>query len=147
MDSSGDILIFVEPRHATSMMSGLKSVELRRRSINITPGTRVWIYSKLPQGQIQVLATVDKVVEDKPINIWKTYGARSAISKNEFDDYFAGTESSCAILFREIIPLAPVLDLIAIRKKFSNFHPPQFFKRLSSGSPVLAYFQTALAVN
>ena len=81
MDSSGDILISVEPRHATSMMSGLKSVELRRRSINITPGTRVWIYSKLPQGQIQVLATVDKVVEDKPINIWKTYGARSAISK------------------------------------------------------------------
>ena len=71
MDSSGDILISVKPRHATSMMSGLKSVELRRRPINITPGTRVWIYSKLPQGQIQVLATVDKVVEDKPIKYGK----------------------------------------------------------------------------
>ncbi|MBT3357992.1 MAG: transcriptional regulator [Rhodospirillales bacterium] len=145
MDNPGDILISVEERHAWNMLAGNKSVELRRRQLNISTGTRVWVYSKLPRGQIQAVAIVDEVIADTPKDIWNRYGLRSAISKSEFDAYFAGTETGYAIVFQEVRPLAPILNLSSIRDNFSNFQPPQFFKRLTNGSPELTFFQTALA--
>lgn len=145
MDKPGDILISVEARHASNMLAGGKSVELRRKPLNIAQGTRVWVYSKLPRGQIDALAVVNEVVADTPNKIWNSYGAQSAISKSEFDAYFADARTGYAIIFREVKPLAPILSLSSIRDKISYFHPPQFFKRLSSESPELAFFHTALA--
>lgn len=145
MDNPGDILISVEERHASNMLSGSKSVELRRKPLNISQGTRVWVYSKLPRGEVRALAVVDKVVAGSPEKIWASYGAQSAISKNEFDVYFADSATGYAIVFQEVKPLAPILSLTSIREKISHFQPPQFFKRLTNGSPELTFFQTALA--
>jgi len=145
MNNPGDILISVEERHALNMLAGNKSVELRRKPLNISFGTRVWVYSKLPRGQVQALAVVDEVVADAPDKIWNSYGAQSAISKSEFDAYFADARTGYAIVFKEVRPLAPILNLSSIREKISHFHPPQFFKRLTNSSPELAFFQTALA--
>jgi predicted transcriptional regulator len=147
MDNPGDILISVENRHALSMLAGNKSVELRRKPLNISSGTRVWIYSKVPCGQIRALAVVDEVVADTPKNIWKLYGSQSAISKTEFNAYYDKSEIGYAMIFQKITPLAPILNLSSIREKISHFHPPQFFKRLTKGGPELAFFQTALTTN
>ena len=146
MNNPDDILISVKERHASNMLDVSKSVELRRKPLNISPGTRVWVYSKLPRGQIQALAVVDEVIADAPEEIWNSYGPQSAISKSEFDTYFAGAEIGYAIVFQEVRPLAPILKLSSIREKISHFHPPQFFKKLTDGSPELAFFQTALAI-
>lgn len=145
MDNSGDILISVEGRHVSNMLAGSKSVELRRKPLNISSGTRVWVYSKLPRGHVDALAIVDEVVADAPDNIWNLYSEQSAITKDEFDAYFMGSEIGYAIVFHEVKALAPILSLYSIREKISQFHPPQFFKRLAKGSPELAFFQTALA--
>jgi len=145
MHNPGDILISVEERHASNMLAGKKTVELRRKPLNIPPGTRVWVYSKLPRGQIQALAIVDEVVSGTPRSIWKAYGAQSAISKPEFDAYFADARAGYAVIFEEVKPLAPILSLTSIRERISHFHPPQFFKRLSTSGPELAFFETALA--
>jgi predicted transcriptional regulator len=145
MNNQDDILISVEERHASNMLAGNKSVELRRKPLNISSGTRVWVYSKLPRGQVQALAVVDEIVADIPEKIWNSYGAQSAISKIEFDAYFANAKIGYAIVFQEVRPLAPILNLSSIREKITHFHPPQFFKRLSNGSPELTFFQTALA--
>lgn len=145
MGKPNDILISVEERHASRMLSGEKSVELRRKPLNINAGTRVWVYSKLPRGQVQLLAIVEAVVADTPENVWDKFGTQSAISKREFDTYFANAGTAYAIIFEEVKALAPTLTLWAIRDKISHFHPPQFFKRLSHESPELTFFQTALA--
>jgi predicted transcriptional regulator len=139
-----NILMSVEERHTLNMLSGNKSVELRRKPLNISTGTRIWIYSKLPRGQVQALAIVDQVVADSPAHIWSLFGKRSAISKSEFDTYFKGATVGYAIEIQEVQPLAPILDLSSIRKKIANFHPPQFFKKLHQGGPELTFFQTAL---
>ncbi len=144
MDSPIDILISVEERHACNILAGNKTVELRRKKINVSSGTRMWIYSKLPCGQIQGIATVDKVITMAPKDIWRLFGARSAISKLEFEEYFANKDIGHAIVLNEVRALTPMLDLAEIRKRISHFQPPQFFKKLSQGSPELALFQTAL---
>ena len=41
-----NILISLESRHAKNIYSGEKKIELRRRTMHVTPGTTVWIYEK-----------------------------------------------------------------------------------------------------
>lgn len=138
------ILISVEWRHAVSMLKGDKIVELRRRPVRIVSGTRVWIYSKVPRGSVEALAIVDDVVEASPRRIWEVFGHRSGICRNEFEAYFYGANLGCAILFKEVRRLKPVLSLDAIRQRLSGFQPPQFFKRLAAGSPELLFFRSIL---
>ena len=126
------------------MLSGEKTVELRRRPMHVAPSTRVWIYSKLPRGCIEAVGVIDEVVRAPPRRIWQTYGARTGISRAEFDSYFADAIVAFAILLRDIQQLAPVLTLMHLRRNFTLFHPPQFFRRLDAGSAELNLFQSAL---
>ena len=144
MASPSDILISVHARHVQSMLKGEKTVELRRRVLRITPGTRVWIYSKVPRGIVEALAIVDHVVQAPPPLIWRKFGARSAVSRIEFNDYFSELDIGCAILFNEIQCLKKNISLAEIRQRCSSFQPPQFFKTLSDGSPELFLFKSFL---
>ena len=82
-----NILISVEHDYVLKMLGGLKTAEVRRRPLRIRPGTRVWIYSKLPRGQVEVVATVDDVVAASPRKIWELYHGRIAITSTEFRAY------------------------------------------------------------
>ena len=145
MSKSSDILISVEERHARSMLNGLKSVELRKKYVNVLPGTRIWIYSKLPVGMIQVVACVDRVEMGLPADIWHKFRSECAISKHEFDNYFEGSKSANAIVLSDVRPVTQDLSLSQIRETVANFQPPQFFKRLDYNSPELGIFNAALA--
>lgn len=146
MARTDNILISVEDRYVRRMLRGEKRVELRRKALNLSPGTRVWVYSKLPKGEVCALGVVDEVVASSPEEIWDAFGDVSGISERDFYAYFSGTSIGYAIVFKEISALNSGLSLSAIRSKVGAFQPPQFFKRLSSSGPELNYFQTALAV-
>ncbi|MBO6520170.1 MAG: hypothetical protein JJ900_04675 [Rhodospirillales bacterium] len=145
MSDEQNILISVEERHTLKMLAGAKTVELRRKPLNIDPGTRVWIYSKLPRGQIHAFATARDVVSGPPAEIWSHYGTMACVSKREFDTYFDDLQTGYAIILEDVAPLSPGLALATIRETVSRFQPPQFFKRLSNDGPELQLFQTALA--
>ena len=138
-----DILISVEYSYVLSMLKGTKTVEVRRRSLRISPGTRVWVYSKLPRGHIELVATADEIVAASPHRLWDLYQARIAISFAEFKSYFSGVEVGCAILLCDIKPLRPALKLATLRRTSRNFHPPQFFKRLGAYGPELKSFRSS----
>jgi predicted transcriptional regulator len=138
-----DVLISVEARHVKSILDGTKTVELRRRPIRLTRGARVWIYSKLPRGQIEVLGVVGETVARRPAEIWRQYGHQSGLSLQEFQRYFGDLESGNVIVFREIKHLRSILSLTALRGRLPGFHPPQFFRRLTDG-PELCFFRSAV---
>ena len=145
MIDADDILISVDQRHALSMLAGEKTVELRRRPVNVASGCRVWIYSKVPRGHIEALAVVESVVKASPDSIWRQYGRCTGISRTEFNTYFHKADFAYAILLRDVQELEPTLSLESIRKRFSSFQPPQFFRKLAAGSPELHFFNSALA--
>lgn len=130
-----NILISVEHHYVLKMLNGLKTAEVRRRQLRIQPGTRVWVYSKLPRGHVELVATADEVVAAPPRKLWELYETRIAISPTEFKAYLHGVDVGCAILLRDIKPLQPALKLDALRKISGSFHPPQFFKRLVPHGP------------
>jgi predicted transcriptional regulator len=143
MAEAADILISVEERHVNSMKSGAKTVELRRRPINVSSGCRVWIYSKIPRGHVDAVGIVDRVASGTPNYIWSAYGKKCGISKKEFDKYFSGCRKCYVIVFQAITWLCKSFGLNEIRRIYSKFQPPQFFKRLEKGCPELKLFETA----
>jgi len=144
MASRSDILISVLPRYIDRFLSGEKTVELRRRPVKIPPQSRVWIYSKQPRGMVELLGFVDSVHLSSPRTIWEKFGRLTGLARRDFDHYFDGVDRGCAIVFRKIVKLDPVLPLNGIRVKVGTFLPPQFFRVLSSTSPELKLFRSAV---
>ena len=97
-----DILISLHPRHCDNLVSGWKTVELRRRKIAVQPGTRVWIYSTHPRARIEACAIVEGVFSGSHNELWNAFGDKVAVSRCEFDHYFAGTADAHAIVLREV---------------------------------------------
>ncbi len=133
MDCS-HIVISVKPKYAAQMLSGQKTVELRRRTVHVEPGDRVWIYTTVPEARIAAVATIVRVCTDQPEKIWRRYKGAVGISSEEFDRYFSGSEQACAIVLDNVQAVVPALHLAELRKCAKRFHPPQFFKRLREGS-------------
>lgn len=142
-----NILISVEYDYVLKMLNGLKTAEVRRRQLRIQPGTRVWIYSKLPRGHVELVATADEVVAASPRKLWELYAERIAITSSEFRAYLRGVDIGCAILLRDIKPLQPALKLDTLRRTSRNFHPPQFFKRLVAHGPELKSLASSFALS
>jgi len=128
--SKRHILVSLEPRHARNVFDGLKSVELRRRSIGVDPGDVMWIYSKRPCAEVLGWTEILGVQSASPATIWKRYGVKAAVSKSEFFAYFSGREVAYAIELGDVNALDAPVSLERLRAAEKHFCPPQFFKRL-----------------
>lgn len=136
MSRDDHILVSLEPRHAESILAGRKDVELRRRTMNVAPGSTMWIYVKRPVGSIVGNAIVGKVASSTPTVLWRTYGAVSGLSKREFFNYFDGIKRGVALVLGERLRFDVTLSLEALREMDQGFHPPQFFARLPATHPL-----------
>ena len=141
-----DALISLKPRHVTNIIEGSKKVELRNRVVNIKPGTRLWIYSTLPEGYICAYAVVHSVVIDRPSVVWGEYRHVMGITKQEFDMYTKGRERVSVIKIKNIYKIEPGIDLYHL-KKTNNFQPPQFMKWLSNDCNLLNFLKNFLESN
>ena len=127
---NADILISVQKRYFDSIVSGKKSVELRRREPKISHGSRIWLYCKSPIATVSAVCKLQRI-ETLPIEeIWENHQHSLAISKPEFDEYLHGRESATALIIGEVRLLRNPVHLDAIRSIKINFQPPQFFMHL-----------------
>ena len=132
------ILISLEARHADSIFSGKKHVELRRRRVHVMPGATALIYVKLPVGSIVGRVTISAVEVSTVANLWREYGCVSGLGKTEFFGYFRGASNPVALILEGAKRYRTALTLAEIRKVVEDFQPPQFFSRLQPEHPVLA---------
>jgi len=133
-----NILISLEPKHAQNILNGSKLVELRRRTMHVTPGTTMWMYVKLPIGSIIGKVRIKDAKHGTPKALWKDFGAVSGISKNEFFSYFNGVNFGVALILSDATRLEREIALDELREQNNRFHPPQFFTRLQAGHPILS---------
>lgn len=137
MSKTEHILISLEPRHAENIFAGRKQVELRRRTMNVAPGTTVWIYVKLPVGSIVGRAKIEAVHTSSPSALWRRFGAVAGLSRSEFFDYFSGAAEGVALVLEKAKRLNRSLPLEDLRELSAGFQPPQFFARLDAKHPLL----------
>lgn len=142
LESPNDILISVKPSFVDKMMEGCKTVELRRRSLPVEEGSRIWIYSTLPSGNLAAVGIVSSVHHGSPTDIWERFGPQTGLSASDFNAYFAGTQTGCAIIFEQVSSLNPILSLSDLRASLGTFCPPQFFRKLRPNDPELNLFRS-----
>jgi predicted transcriptional regulator len=145
IEDDADILISVKEEYVARILSGEKTVELRRRSVNVSPGSRVWVYTKKPHARVTLCATVKGVIVTRPSDLWKDHGQLAGITRTEFDSYFKGSSTACGIFLCNIRRITPAPSLAELRSKSSSFHPPQFFKRLLPDDDTLSLLRARIA--
>lgn len=123
-------LISVKPIFAADIMSGAKTVELRRRGVRLVAGDHLWIYATKPIARVVGIVTVHGTVIASPATIWRRFGAQSCITKAEFEAYTDGCEVVSAIqLSHPYAALSPV-SLEELRRAVKGFQPPQYMQRV-----------------
>jgi predicted transcriptional regulator len=128
---SRDVLFSIRPAHAEKILTGNKTVELRRRFANaVTPGTLALIYSTSPTSALIGSAKIKAVhCTDLP-TLWKTHRKAACLNKSDFEAYFAGLQRGYAIILESARPLERPVGLTELRKRF-GFEPPQSYQYAS----------------
>jgi predicted transcriptional regulator len=134
------ILISLAPRHAKNIFDGVKHIELRRRPMNVEPGTIVWIYVTLPVGALMGRAKIAALHTASPSSLWRRFGTVSGLTKNEFLSYLEGLSQGVVLVLEDVKTLREPMSLGALRHLAAGFNPPQFFIRIDDEHPFFASF-------
>ena len=122
-----DVILSIKPRYSNPIISGAKTVELRRRfPTNIPTGTIAYIYSTTPVRAIIGYAEILDVLK-KPIEkIWKDHWQNAYIERKDFDSYFEGIEHGFVLCFKNAQAFKREIGLNELREQY-DFIPPQSF--------------------
>ena len=124
---SRDVLFSIRPVHVEKILTGDKTVELRRRFASaVTPGTLALIYSTSPTSALIGSAKIKAVQCTDLPTLWKTHRKAACLDKSDFEAYFAGLERGYAIILDSARPLERPVGLTELRKRF-GFEPPQSY--------------------
>lgn len=124
------LFLSLRPRFAELLLSGEKSVELRRVRPAVSDGTVVLLYASSPRMTLVGRARVAEVDVGSLGQIWRKHGSNTGISREEYEGYFAGLQSAVAIKLTDVQRLAQPRPLDDLRQRLSGFQPPQSYRYL-----------------
>ena len=130
MPDARALLVSVKPVYADLLLSGEKTVELRRVRPNVEPGCLVLLYASSPQMAMVATAHVATVDTDDVNAIWTRYGEATGLDRLTYDHYFAGCPLAVAISLADVQALRRGVPLAELRRRISGFRPPQSFRYL-----------------
>ncbi len=126
-----DAIISIRPNYAEAILSGTKTIELRRRIPELPAGTRLWIYATRPTGAVIGMATIQDVAKAHPATIWKKHRNGAGVDHASFKAYFNGAQQAVAILLTAVGHVGPI-TIDQLREIRDPFHPPQVLIRLTA---------------
>lgn len=136
--SDRDLLISLRPRFADALLDGAKTIELRRRVPASIPGSRILLYSSTPTCAIIGTAVLGSIHRGEASAIWKSHGRYAAVTREEFDHYFAGSAMAYALEIRSATAAPFPLELERMRRDFA-LRPPQSWRYLPSATATQIY--------
>jgi predicted transcriptional regulator len=126
------LLVSVKPVYAELLLSGAKTVELRRVRPNVEAGCEVLLYASSPTMEMVGTARVQAIDVDTPDAIWRRHAPATGVDRATFDDYFRGAALAVAITLTDTCRLQSRVPLAELRQRISGFRPPQSFRYLGS---------------
>ena len=130
MSNKDNAIISIRPSFAEAILTGEKTVELRRRIPLIEAGTHLWIYATRPLGAIVGSATVSSIVQATPADLWEICKNHGAIGRTDYDNYFAGTSQALGLFLTDIVRRRPV-GIDQLREMDGGFHPPRALMKIN----------------
>lgn len=121
------LLLSVRPIYADRILSGTKSVELRRVRPGVSSGHRVLIYCSTPRMELLASAVVAHVDEGQPKELWERVKGRAGVSDVEYRAYFQGARRAVGIWLADVTAFARPVPLKEMRSRWPWFRPPQSY--------------------
>jgi predicted transcriptional regulator len=118
------IILAIKLKYAEAILAGTKKCEFRKSPFP-KDVPLVIIYASNGSGKIVGYFTIKRQSEDEPKEIWKRFSAHGGISKEEFDEYYHGTEKATCIEVEKVYKIEPPLDPF---KCINGFVVPQSFR-------------------
>jgi len=118
------MLLSIHPRNVEKILTGIKTVELRRTRPAVAPGQPVAIYATTPSAALVATCRIERVEVGAPSAVWAASGGLAAVTKEEFDRYFEGSAAAVALHLSAVAVLRRSVPLTKIREQ-GVFHPPQ----------------------
>src|SRR4051794_125899 len=109
------LFLSLKPTYAELLLSGEKTVELRRIRPRTAPGTLVIVYASTPTRAVLGTCVVKAIGAEKPSLIWRLHGPRTGVRRREFDNYFEGRSLAVAISVTRPRRLAEPIALNELR--------------------------------
>lgn len=125
------IFLSIRPRFAELILSGAKSVELRRVRPKVIEGDLVLLYASSPVRELIGVCTVSRVEVAPTPELWKKHGQKSGLQRAEFNSYFEGAAQSVAISVQGARRVIKPRTLDELRERLPGFAPPQSFSYVS----------------
>ena len=123
------VLMSIKPCYARLIKAGEKTVELRRVAPKITSGDFIVIYESKPVQRITAICEVETVVSAKILDLWGQVQNEICITKDLFEQYFAGKECGNGIKIKNVSVLQTSK---ALSELSSNLLPPQSYRYISA---------------
>ena len=123
LDSS--VLISVKLQFSQLIVTGKKTVELRKKIPANLPGRKVYVYSTCPDAKIIGFFEVQSVESLPIVKLWERVRALAGMKEEDFFAYYTEKEQGYAIFFHEFVELKTPVTLEALRKRNPGFVPPQ----------------------
>ena len=81
-DTSGRLMLLsIHPVYVEQILTGTKTVELRRTRPDVAPGQPVVIYATTPAAALVATCRIDRVEIDSPQAIWTSSGSLAAVGR------------------------------------------------------------------
>ncbi|GAB4002235.1 ASCH domain-containing protein [Nocardioides ultimimeridianus] len=123
------LLISIQPRYAEAILTGTKTIELRRTMPTLEPGALALIYSSTPTKALVGWATVEHIVQATPTALWNEHKDAAGITASEFSDYFGGRLNAYGLRLGDVTAAECPVPLAELRKH--ALQPPQSWRYIS----------------
>ncbi len=123
-----DMLVSIRPIYADKILSGEKTIELRRRFPEFDViGSSVLIYSTSPVQAIVGHARIVDVHRLKIEEIWRKFSGQACIARQDFVRYFQGVDEGFAIQLGGVGKFDRPLTAVDLREEY-GVYPPQSYR-------------------
>lgn len=127
MDASG-IIMSIRPGHAFDIISGRKTVELRRRFPETVPtGSLMLIYASSPEQRLIGAVVIEGVKRMTPRELWRSFRDRACVERSLFEDYFSGAREGFGVLLGACVRFEDPIPVSELKERF-RFFPPQSYR-------------------
>ena len=72
--------------------------------------------------------SVASVDYGSPDALWRRHGARTALARDEYDDYLDGRSTACALLIAAVVAFRAPVPLAELRRRSDAFVAPQSYR-------------------
>src|SRR5579863_10569 len=135
---SSTFVLSIRPTYVERILGGLKTIELRRRFPRPAPNSTALIYSTSPVQAIVGRMVIQEVSQLPLRALWRRFARVAAVTREEFDRYFAGVEAGCALHLTEVCAFEAPMHLAELERHF-EFSPPQSYCYWRNAIPATAY--------